>query len=113
MPVARRAVVLRAPPGVEGGTPAPLADDLARCVEPCGDRVIGHSLARQQHDLGSNDIAVTRRVAARARQQFRPFRFAQFDVIRALPRHDAFPQPRTALSDSRTKYVTIFMKLRT
>jgi hypothetical protein len=72
-------------------TPAPLADDLARCVEPCGDRVIGHSLARQQHDLGSNDIAVTRRVAARAHQQFRPFRFAQFDVIRALPRHDVIP----------------------
>jgi hypothetical protein len=45
-------------------TPTPLADDLARCVEPGGDRVIGHSFARQQHDLGSNNIAVTRRERA-------------------------------------------------
>jgi hypothetical protein len=97
-------------------TPTPLADDLAWRIELCRDRVIGHALARQQHNLGADNITIARRVPARTRHQFRPFRFAQFDIIRTLPRHDVFPQPRTGLTDSRpsgTKYVTVFMKLRT
>jgi hypothetical protein len=94
-------------------TATPFADDLARRVEPCRDRVIGHSLTRQQHDLGADHIPVAGGVAPRSRQQFCAFRFAQYDVKRTSPRHDLTPKLRSALTDSppsRTKYVTVFMK---
>src|SRR6478736_10279889 len=94
-------------------TATPFADDLTRRVEPCRDRVIGHSFTRQQHDLGANHIPVAGRVAPRSCQQFRTFRFAQYDVKRTPPRHDPTPKLRSALTDScpsRTKYVTVFMK---
>jgi len=45
-------------------TSTPLADDLARRIEPCRDRVIGHSVTRQQYNLGPDNIAIARRVAA-------------------------------------------------
>jgi hypothetical protein len=94
-------------------TATPFAEDLTRRVEPCRDRVIGHSFTRQQHDLGANHIPVAGRVAPRSCQQFRTFRFAQYDVKRTPPRHDPTPKLRSALTDScpsRTKYVTVFMK---
>jgi hypothetical protein len=43
-------------------TSTPLANDLTRRIEPRRDCVIGHSLACQQNNLGSDNITTARRV---------------------------------------------------
>jgi hypothetical protein len=35
---------------------------MTRRVKPRRDRIIGHSLARQQHNLRSDDVTIARRV---------------------------------------------------
>jgi hypothetical protein len=39
-------------------TVAPLADDLARRIEPGRDDIIPEAFGRQQHDLGANDVTI-------------------------------------------------------
>jgi hypothetical protein len=37
---------------------APLAHDLPRGIQTCGDHVVGQALGGQQHDLGSEHVAI-------------------------------------------------------
>jgi hypothetical protein len=37
---------------------APLADDLARRIEPGRDDIIPEAFGCQQHDLGANDVTI-------------------------------------------------------
>src|SRR2546425_4275842 len=39
-------------------TLSPLADDLARQIETCGDDVIGHALGGEQHQLRTDDVSI-------------------------------------------------------
>lgn len=49
---------------------APLADDLAACVEPSGNLVVAQALGGQQDHLGSNDLEIGQRIPARPAAQF-------------------------------------------
>lgn len=51
---------------------APLADDLARCVEPGSNLVVAQAGGRPQDDLGANDVTIRRRISTRSRLQFAP-----------------------------------------
>ena len=42
----------------QGKSLAPLADDLARCIEFGGDEVIGQAFIGKQDDLGADDITI-------------------------------------------------------
>jgi hypothetical protein len=37
---------------------SPFADDLPWRIQACGDRIVAQAGGGQQHDLGSNDIAI-------------------------------------------------------
>jgi len=37
---------------------APLADDLSRGIEPCGDGIVLEALGGIKHDFGSDDIPI-------------------------------------------------------
>jgi len=37
---------------------APLADDLARRIEPRGDDIVAQALGREQDDLGADDVTI-------------------------------------------------------
>src|SRR5271166_293704 len=43
-------------PGIVALTP--LADDLARHAQACGDAIVAKPLARQEHDLGAHNITI-------------------------------------------------------
>lgn len=51
---------------------APLADDLARGIEPGGNLVVAQAGGRPQDDLGASDVTIRRRISTRARLQFAP-----------------------------------------
>ena len=51
-------LLLQAGQSHQGKSFAPLAHDLARRVQACGDHIVGHVLRGQEHDFSSNDIAI-------------------------------------------------------
>jgi hypothetical protein len=75
---------------------APLADDLARQIEPAGDDIIGHTLGGEQHQLGPDHVSIRRRIPTRARFEFRALGRGQLDSVRAQLGHSRWYLRRPA-----------------
>ena len=70
-------------------TPAPLANNLTRCVEMFRDAGVPETLTRQQYDLRADNVPIRRRVFPGSSKQFRALAFGQVDHVWASHWHDA------------------------
>ena len=66
---------------------APFADDLSWRVESGSDFVVAETGCGVEHDPGSDDVSIRRRISPSHRFECDPLFSCEFDVIRARSRH--------------------------